>query len=75
MVHVSIHEIGHSLGLSHDTTNPGADILDPYYNGLVYDLSDNDIARIVKKYGKRKYDNQDQYLRLKTIISNRKRNL
>lgn len=75
MVHVLIHEIGHSLGLSHDTTNPGTDILDPYYSGLVTDLSENDITRIVKKYGKRKYTNKTHHSRLKNFLAYRKRNL
>lgn len=73
--HVGCHEIGHSIGLSHDTSNPGNDMLDPFYNGQIYDLSDNDIARITKKYGKRNYQERSQYIRLKRYLAYRKRNL
>ncbi len=74
--HVACHEIGHSIGLSHDTIHPTSnDMLDAYYNGDVFDLSVNDIKRIVKKYGKRQYKNKSQYPRLKTSLSYRKRNL
>jgi len=49
IMHTLIHEIGHSLGLTHSESN--TDVMFPYYNGVL-DLSKNDISRIQAKYGK-----------------------
>lgn len=52
-VHVAIHELGHTLGLTHDESEDSKDVMDPYYSGEVITLSENDLARIQAKYGKR----------------------
>lgn len=73
LIHVLIHELGHSLGLRHDTNNNTTDVMDPFYNGKVLELSDNDIIRIRKKYGVRVFKHWSRYLRLKNWLSLRKR--
>lgn len=75
VIQVLIHELGHTLGLSHDTSNSGKDVLDAYYDGFMVDLSSNDIVRIRKKYGIRLYSRWNLYQRLKRIISYRKKRL
>jgi hypothetical protein len=49
ILHTLIHEIGHSLGLTHSDFKD--DVMFPYYNGLM-ELSENDISRMQDKYGK-----------------------
>lgn len=71
---VLIHELGHILGLSHDSS-PGKDIMDAYYDGSTNNLSTNDIIRIRKKYGTRVFHRFNFYSRLKRIISVRKKRL
>jgi len=73
VIQVLIHEIGHSLGLSHDTSNSGKDILDAFYDGKMVDLSANDIYRIRKKYGTRMYRRWNLYMRFKRYLAYRKR--
>ena len=74
VVHVLIHELGHSLGLSHAEINNGADVMDPFYNGKIT-LSNYDISRIVRKYGIRIYLKPHHFIRKLTYLTHRKNNL
>jgi len=73
LIHVMIHELGHSLGLRHDADGSSTDIMDPYYNGTQLELSKNDIRRIQAKYGKREFRYESRYTRLKNWLFRRKR--
>lgn len=71
LIAVLIHEIGHSLGLTHDASGntSGVDVMDAYYSGTDrFELSVRDIARIVLKYGVRIYSQFNGYNRLKKAI-------
>lgn len=52
-VNVLTHELGHTLGLTHDETESTKDVMDPIYDKDANKLSENDIKRIISKYGKR----------------------
>lgn len=68
LIHVMIHELGHSLGLRHDENSNTKDVMDPYYDGKVLDLSPNDIIRIRQKYGVRIFKKWSHYQRMKNWL-------
>ena len=71
IIHVLIHELGHSLGLRHDAHNDTKDVMDPYYSGKL-GLSDYDILRIRQKYGVRIWKKWSWYGRVKRVIESAK---
>jgi predicted Zn-dependent protease len=70
-----IHEIGHSLGLRHDSDNNSRDVMDPYYDGKVLDLSDRDLLRIRLKYGVRNWSSWTKYNIIKKWLLRRVRRI
>src|SRR5215217_1013220 len=47
---VALHEIGHSLGLSHENTTAVA-VMDPFYNSSLIGLQSDDISGVESIYG------------------------
>jgi predicted Zn-dependent protease len=74
LIHVMIHELGHTLGLMHDEHLETSDVMDPYYNAKMLDLSDWDITRIRNLYPVRTFGGRwHLYSRLKRWLVKRKR--
>lgn len=75
IIQTLIHELGHTLGLKHDVTgnNDGEDVMDPFYDEDVIDLSERDIKRIRDKYGIRVFSRWSWYGRLKKWLYRAKR--
>lgn len=69
-LHTLIHEIGHSLGLTHNE-GLAESVMYPFYNGK-FNLAQNDIDRIVAKYGPQpwignRYGNFKKWLALRKL--------
>ena len=71
IIHVLIHELGHSLGLRHDAHDDTSDVMDAYYSGKLA-LSSWDILRIRQKYGIRVWKKWHWYDRVKRVIESAK---
>ena len=71
IITVLIHEIGHSLGLKHSESTT-RDVMNPYYEAEILDLTAEDIYRIRKIYGIRIW-RWNLYSRVKNWLRLRKR--
>ncbi len=64
LIQVMIHEIGHILGFPHSTRGFRKDLMDPYYNAQLVELSGYDIEFAVASYGARVYSSPTGHDRL-----------
>jgi len=64
LIQVIIHEVGHILGLPHSTRGFRQDLMDPYYNAKLVELSGHDIEFAVASYGARVYSSPTGHDRL-----------
>ena len=71
IIHVLIHELGHSLGLRHDAHKDSKDVMDAYYSGKL-ELSSYDISRIREKYGVRMWRRWNWYTIVKRAVARMK---
>ncbi len=53
---VALHELGHALGLGHESRKPA--IMAPFYSGNLYHLQQDDIAGVAALYGSAVPDNK-----------------
>ena len=73
LLHTLIHEIGHSMGLTHsEGSGLEKTVMYPFYNEQL-DLTDYDVDRIVAKYGSRQWPHPAHYTRMKNWIKYRMR--
>jgi hypothetical protein len=73
LIHVLIHELGHTLGLRHAVRGSGfKNVMDPIYSGLL-ELSPYDLYRLYKKYKHRIWAKWTRFDRLRRWLSIRKR--
>ena len=72
---VLVHELGHMLGLRHDVSGnrDGHDVMDAYYSGDRFDLSERDIYRIRLKYPAEQYKRWSRYSMIKRWLKLRVR--
>ena len=74
IITVLVHELGHSLGLKHDTHKDSRDAMDAYYDNML-GLSPWDIVRIRLKYPPRIFSRWSHYARLKKWLRRKKQRL
>jgi len=74
IITVLVHELGHSLGLKHDTHKDSRDAMDAYYDNML-GLSPWDIVRIRLKYPPRIFSRWSHYARLKKWLARKKSSL
>ena len=67
LIQVIIHEIGHILGFPHSTRGLKEDLMDPFYNAKLVELSGYDIEFAVASYGAREYSSPTGHERLEKV--------
>ncbi len=67
LIQVMIHEVGHILGFPHSTRGFRKDLMDPYYNAQLVELSGYDIEFAVASYGEREYSSPTGHDRLEGV--------